>query len=434
MPESANTAPKNTYYSILIIFLSVACLVYLLSLYSYLLFHSVSEIFTVVIGFTIFILFSYTRYPRQDNLFSVIAISYLFISIVDILHLLSYKGMPIFETNFPGANLATQLWLIGRYILAIALLITPVFIFVKVRYIYHFLFFSFLILTTVFLISVLYFRNFPAAYIDGVGLTTFKKYSEYAIIAALSASVIFILVVRKKISGYFLNSLLISILFNILAEFSFTKYVSVYSGANAFGHLFKMASYIFLFRGVLISVLIRPSESLYRELSDSEDKFRKVINAALDARVISDASGKINLWNSAAEKMFGYSEKEAMGKSITIIMPEKYRKLHRAGIERVASGGPEKIIGKSVEIEGLKKNGEVFPVEISLTKELIGGKLTFIAVIRDITERKNSQLALEKRSRELSAMNNFMVGRELKMSQLKDEIDRLRKLVGEESS
>ena len=430
MPEQGSTLQKKTYYSIILLYLFITGLILLLNSHSFLLFHSVSEIFTIVIGFTIFILFSHTRAAKQDYLFSVIAISYFFIAAVDTLHLLAYKGMSVFESSYPGANLATQLWLIGRYILALALLIAPFFSFIKRRLIYPFLFFFFLLLTTTLLISVFVFRNFPAAYLEGIGLTTFKIYSEYAIIAVLSLSIFFVLLFKSRISSYFLYSLLISIFFNILAEFSFTRYVSVYSGANALGHFFKMLSYVFLLRGTLISVLIRPSEVLYKELFDSEDKFRKVINTALDARIISDASGKINLWNSAAERMFGYSEKEALGKPITIIMPAKYRELHKVGITRVASGGPEKIIGKSIEIEGLKKNGAVFPIEITLTKEFIGGKLNFIAVIRNITERKKGREVLEKRDQELSLMNKFMVGRELKMTELKEEIDRLRKIVG----
>ena len=123
-------------------------------------------------------------------------------------------------------------------------------------------------------------------------------------------------------------------------------------------------------------------------LLKSEEQYRTLIHSATDAIISTDASGKINSWNRAAEKIFGYPEKEAIGMEITNLMPQSYREAHIQGMERVLETGIEKIIGKTVEVEGLRKNGEQFPVEISLASWKVDDHINFTAIIRDITERQ----------------------------------------------
>lgn len=159
---------------------------------------------------------------------------------------------------------------------------------------------------------------------------------------------------------------------------------------------------------------------------NEQEKFKKAVDISLDAILAVDEEGRVILWNRAAERMFGYSEAEATGGSIEIIMPEEYREAHRKGMERFLATGEAKVIGKTVELEGRRRDGTRFPVELSLSAERHDGSWIFIGVIRDMTMRRRLENELEQRLAEMERMNRVMVGRELKMEELRHEIRRLR--------
>ena len=131
-------------------------------------------------------------------------------------------------------------------------------------------------------------------------------------------------------------------------------------------------------------------------LQKSEAKFRAIAQTASDAIISVDSSGKIMLWNHSAEQIFGYSEQEISGKPLTLLMPERFQEAHKKGFSRVNSGGDLKIIGKTIEAVGISKDGQEFPMELSLAKWEIGDELYFSAIIRDITERKQAEKELTK--------------------------------------
>ncbi len=130
-------------------------------------------------------------------------------------------------------------------------------------------------------------------------------------------------------------------------------------------------------------------------LQESAAKFRAATESAIDAIVSANARGLILSWNKAAVELFGYSEEEMLGESLTKIIPEHYRDAHNAGVERVGSGGRAHIIGSIVEIEGLHKNGHEIPVELSLTAWKLDGKRYFTGILRDIAERKEAEQRLK---------------------------------------
>ncbi len=132
---------------------------------------------------------------------------------------------------------------------------------------------------------------------------------------------------------------------------------------------------------------------LNRTLEQSEMKFRSVVQAANDAIISSDSDGNIISWNNGAQTIFGYAEKELMGRPVTILMPEQYREIHIKEFERLRSTGEYKNKGKTHESQGLRKDGSEFPVEISIAIWKTGEGTFFTCILRDITERKK---ALEK--------------------------------------
>jgi len=133
----------------------------------------------------------------------------------------------------------------------------------------------------------------------------------------------------------------------------------------------------------------------------SEQRFRSIAESASDAIVSADSEGRIASWNKAAEQIFGYSADEVTNQPLTIIIPERFRELHEQGIRRAASGGEHHVIGKTVELAGLHKDGREIPIELSLsTWESAGSKL-FCGIIRDITERKKTESELQRHKEQL---------------------------------
>jgi len=146
--------------------------------------------------------------------------------------------------------------------------------------------------------------------------------------------------------------------------------------------------------GELAAIALYNSRTL-EALESSEQRFRSLVEAAADAIISADFQGNIVLWNRRAESMFGYRSDEVLGKPLTFVMPERFRQAHREGIERFPSTGEPRIIGRTVELAGLRHDGAEFPLELSLAMQDAEGGLSFTAVIRDITERKRAEEALE---------------------------------------
>jgi len=125
-------------------------------------------------------------------------------------------------------------------------------------------------------------------------------------------------------------------------------------------------------------------------LRQSELRFRSVAETAHDAIVSADAEGRIVSWNRAAEVMFGHPEAEMIGLPLTVIIPERLRARHSAGLARVRAGGEPRVIGHTVELEGLRRDGTEFPIELSLAQWQYGGDRFFTGILRDVTERHES--------------------------------------------
>ncbi len=132
------------------------------------------------------------------------------------------------------------------------------------------------------------------------------------------------------------------------------------------------------------------------ELRQSEERFRSVAQSATDAIILADGDGNVILWNKSAHTMFGYSEEEVLGKSSTLLIPERYREAHQQGMERYRSTGEAQPMGKTFEIQGLRKDGSEFPVEISLSGWKKENSMFHSGIIRDVTERKRAEKEREK--------------------------------------
>ena len=133
------------------------------------------------------------------------------------------------------------------------------------------------------------------------------------------------------------------------------------------------------------------------DAEDSEEKRRLIMNAALDAIICIDADGLITFWNPQAEKIFGWEQKEIIGKLLSdTIIPHEYRERHEKGMKHFIRTGDGPIMNTLVEIIALNKEGGIFPIELSVVPIAQKNSFFFCAFIRDISERKKVEKELRK--------------------------------------
>jgi signal transduction histidine kinase len=254
--------------------------VYLTSVYDYLLFHSLAEIFSVVIACGIFMVAWNARRLLQNHYLLFVGIAYLFVGGLDILHTLAYKGMGVFQGD--DANLPTQLWIAARYMEAVSLLLAVVFLHRRLRP--HLTVAAYALATGILLAAIFWWRVFPDCFTEGVGLTPFKIYSEYAISAIFLAGIGLLVRNARAFERNVLLLLIGSIAAAIVGELAFTQYLSVYGPANLIGHLLKVVSFYLIYKAIVQTSLIAPWNLLWRELKQSEEALRE-LNATLESRV-----------------------------------------------------------------------------------------------------------------------------------------------------
>jgi PAS domain S-box-containing protein len=126
-------------------------------------------------------------------------------------------------------------------------------------------------------------------------------------------------------------------------------------------------------------------------VQNSERRYRAFTEGSQDAVVVADQNGKITLFNRSAQKTFGYSEAEVLGQSVTMLMPEQFHEAHRLGLARYLKTREAHVVGRTIELRGRRKSGEVFPLDMSLTALDQPDGVSFLAAIRDITDRHRMQ-------------------------------------------
>ncbi|WP_162937489.1 PAS domain S-box protein [Indioceanicola profundi] len=140
-------------------------------------------------------------------------------------------------------------------------------------------------------------------------------------------------------------------------------------------------------------------------LRESEARARSILDTALDAIVSIDADGRIIEFNPAAERAFGWKRAEVVGRDMaSVLIPDRHRHLHESGMERLRVGGRPRALGRRIEVEAVRRDGSMFPVELAITEVPLGPGRRFTAYIRDITEQKRAQREIDDKTRILEAM------------------------------
>jgi len=148
--------------------------------------------------------------------------------------------------------------------------------------------------------------------------------------------------------------------------------------------------------------LNRNRQRTEEKLRESEDKYKTITDAATAAIVMIDGRGRIVFWNPAAERIFGYTVEQAIGKELHILMaPKKYHAQYREGFKRFKAMGQGPFLKNIIELTAVRKDRKEFPIGLSLSAIKIKGEWNSIGIIRDITERKKAEEALRRAHDEL---------------------------------
>jgi two-component system CheB/CheR fusion protein len=144
-------------------------------------------------------------------------------------------------------------------------------------------------------------------------------------------------------------------------------------------------------------------------LRDSEERLRAILETAVEGIITIDERGAIESFNLSAEKIFGYTAREAVGQNVKLLMPAPYRQEHDGYLDNYRQTGHAKIIGIGREVTGQRKDGTVFPMDLSVSEVRLASRRMFTGFVLDITERKQ----LEKEIIEISNREQQRIGQDL---------------------
>lgn len=189
--------------------------------------------------------------------------------------------------------------------------------------------------------------------------------------------------------------------------------------------------------GVIIDISDRKLAE--QRITNSEEKRRLIMNAALDAIICIDTKGDISFWNPQAETIFGWKEVEVMDKRLSaIIIPEQYRKRHDEGIINYLKTGEAQALNVLLELSAINRNGHVFPIELTVLPIRQGGEEFFCAFIRDISSRKKSENAIlvsnERYNLVAKATNDVIWDWDLNTNEVIRNKESMKKILGYDSN
>ncbi|MDY6814381.1 MAG: EAL domain-containing protein [Pseudomonadota bacterium] len=371
----------------------------------YLLFHTLVEMIRIVVLAGLFALAWHTRHWATNSFLGVLGTAAVFIASLELLHTIAYKGIGI----FPGddGNLPTQLWIAFRYLEAFALLIGVMAVRWRISLMLPFAVFG---AATVILALAVFSGAFPDSHLEGTGLTPFKITSEYLIAAIFAVSMLLLYRQRRRFAEPVFYLIQTSLIFNILATLTLTRYVSVYGFANELGHYLLLVSAYLIYRGVLVTGLIRPYQFLFRDLKRHEEHLSELVTerTAQLARsksltrtfiehsptliYLADAEGRLTLTNPAFRTLVGLEGEQILGKSILDIFPPTAATAINRHDQRARELGKPITVTDIVEFENQPRMFESvhFPI-LDENGQLSGSG----AIATDITDHRRTQTNYE---------------------------------------
>lgn len=283
-------------------------------------FHILFEIISISIAFAIAMqgLMIFTHTLSRHRLF--IGALFYCLATIDILHVLSYNGMPFFLME-NSVLMPTWFWIVSRFILSIGLFVILLPKDKPIARKYRFYVFSLSSIITLGIAIVVYgFGDYlPTLVIEGQGVTLLKKQLEY-ILSFLFFTLMIALILKYRKTKNNANLMMIAAVgFAFLSEIIFTFYQSVHDFDNFLGHIYKMISYYFLMQGLYAATIREPfkkQRQMQLALSKSEQRLNTIVSTVPSGILITDSNGIIEYVNHEVEKIIGYSSKDLLHHSI----------------------------------------------------------------------------------------------------------------------
>lgn len=385
--------------------LVVLASLHLIARNDYLLFHTLVEMIRIVVLAGLFALAWHTRHWATNSFLGVIGTAAIFVGSLELLHTIGYKGIGIFPEN--DGNLATQLWVAFRYLEATAFLIGVMAVRWRISLMLPFSVFG---AATVILAISIFFGVFPDSYREATGLTPFKVSSEYVIAGIFAVAMLMLYRQRRRFAVSVFYLIETSLAFNILATLTLTRYVSVYGFANELGHYLLLVSAYLIYRGVLVTGLIKPYQLLFRDLKRHEEHLSELVTerTAQLARsesltrtfiehspaliFLADADGHLTLINPAFRTLVGLQDEQILGKGIFDVFPPAAATTINRHDQRARERGKPITVTDVVMFENEPRMFEAVHFPIMDENGRISGSG---AIATDVTEHRKAQANYE---------------------------------------
>ncbi|MCL6583920.1 MAG: PAS domain S-box protein [bacterium] len=249
---------------------------YMMNQQNSLLAHSLVEMFGVVVAGGVFMTGWNSRQFQDNNYFPFLGLGYLFVGLMEMIHLLSHPGLGVLAADKWSPNLAIELQIATRLIESVSLLIAPWFIGRKLKVGYIF---SGYLLATALGLSLSFSRRFlPVYFFEGRGTTALGKGSEIVICLILFASIIYLIRKRREFDPQVVRLLFISIMMTIGSELTATFAISMDSHSMLTAHFLKLFSFYLIYKAIVEIGMMKPYQLLFRNLKQSEELFRESSN------------------------------------------------------------------------------------------------------------------------------------------------------------
>lgn len=168
---------------------------------------------------------------------------------------------------------------------------------------------------------------------------------------------------------------------------------------------------------LLLAAAVRERTAAGERLRESDERTRLILETALDGVITMNAAGIITDWNSQAERIFGWTRQEAVGRSMSeTIIPPGFRSGHLKGLARYNQTGEGPFLNKRLELSALHRDGHELPVELAIVPVKIGGVTFFSGFVRDITARRTAETLINEHLKEIERLNGTLVEQKLELS------------------
>ncbi len=214
-----------------------------------------------------------------------------------------------------------------------------------------------------------------------------RPYDAVPLVLFLFSSLVIYPMLHKRYPSLFSHALIISALPQVVTQLHMTfGSTALFDNHFNIAHFMKIVAYFVPLMGLILDYIYTQQAS-----QDSEARHRAVVDTMIDGVITIDSQGIIETMNGAAESIFGYKLHELVGHNVKSLMPEPDYSKHDAYLRNYHDSGVRKIIGIGREVIGLRKNGETFPMDLSIGELVISGKRIYSGIVRDITELKKAE-------------------------------------------